>query len=97
MLKFVETDEGVLLEYAIRELQSVQSSEEEKEKEMRYVGSLVCPRQYGGREIKLNVVQSIFLSLSIWCDSKLQDYHQHFSQVCYYYMLTLKNFLFFQN
>ncbi|KAL5748684.1 hypothetical protein ACOSP7_025728 [Xanthoceras sorbifolium] len=78
--QFVETAEGMLLEYAVRELLKVQSSEEDDGKEGQYMNSLICSRQYGGREVKLNVVQAIFLSISIWCDSKLQDYHQHFNQ-----------------
>ncbi|TXG50964.1 hypothetical protein EZV62_023488 [Acer yangbiense] len=78
--QFVETAEGMLLEYAVLELQKVQSSEEDDGKEGQYMDSLICSRQYGGREVKLSMVQAIFLSISIWCDSKLQDYHQHFNQ-----------------
>ncbi|XP_020539590.1 protein unc-13 homolog isoform X2 [Jatropha curcas] len=79
--QFVESDGGVLLENAVLELQKVSSAEEADGKEKQYMNSLVCSRQYDGHELKLNLVQGVFVSISIWCDNTLQDYHLHFSQL----------------
>lgn len=79
-LKFVETDEAKLLEYAILELQKVASGEDD-DKERIYMDSLACLRQDGGNEVKLSLIRAIFFSISSWCVGKLQDYHLHFSQV----------------
>lgn len=83
-MKYVGTDEAVLLEYALLELQKVLSAEKGGVEEEHYMDSLVCSRQCNGNEIKLNLVQAIFFSISSWCDSKLQDYHLHYSQVNIY-------------
>lgn len=80
-LKFVATGEGMLVEHAVIQLQKISTAEEYDEKEGQYMNSLVCSRQCNDREVKLSLVQAIFLSLSIWCDNKLQDYHLHFNQV----------------
>ncbi|KAJ9173562.1 hypothetical protein P3X46_016684 [Hevea brasiliensis] len=89
--QFVETDEGLLLENAVIELQKVQTAEEADRKEEQYMNSLVCSRQYDGQELELNLVQAISVSISIWCDSALQDYHLHFSQKpsCFRTMMAL--------
>lgn len=79
-LKFVETDEAKLLEYAILELQKVASGEDD-DKERIYMDSLACLRQDSGNEVKLSLIRAIFFSISSWCVGKLQDYHLHFSQV----------------
>ncbi|KAK9277789.1 hypothetical protein L1049_007336 [Liquidambar formosana] len=78
--KFVRTDEAMLLEYAILEVQKVLSAEDNDGNEGLYISSLVCSRLCNGIEIKLSLLQAIFFSMSVWCDSKLQDYHLHFSQ-----------------
>ncbi|XP_031251761.1 protein unc-13 homolog [Pistacia vera] len=77
--QFVATGEGMLVEHAVIQLQKV-STAEEYDKEGQYMNSLVCSRQCNDREVKLSLVQAIFLSISIWCDNKLQDYHLHFNQ-----------------
>ncbi|KAL6556752.1 hypothetical protein OROHE_006628 [Orobanche hederae] len=76
--QFVATEEAVLLDYAVREVEKVLSSEGYNDNEMAYVKSLTCSRS--GNANRLNLLQSIFLSVGSWCDSKLQDYHLHFSQ-----------------
>ncbi|XP_044485853.1 protein unc-13 homolog isoform X2 [Mangifera indica] len=78
--QFVATGEGMLVEHAVIQLQKISTAEEYDEKEGQYMNSLVCSRQCNDREVKLSLVQAIFLSLSIWCDNKLQDYHLHFNQ-----------------
>ncbi|KAL6986195.1 hypothetical protein U1Q18_019563 [Sarracenia purpurea var. burkii] len=78
--QFVGTDEEVLLDCAILEVQKVLSANNNDEKEERYMNSLICSTVCNGRVIKLNLSQALFLSMSIWCDSKLQDYHLHFCQ-----------------
>ncbi|GKU95314.1 hypothetical protein SLEP1_g8689 [Rubroshorea leprosula] len=78
--QFVSTEEGMLLEHAIRELQCALSPLEVDEKEEQYMNSLVCLREFKGGERKLNLVQGISLSVGTWCDIKLQNYHLHFSQ-----------------
>ena len=79
--QFVGTDEAFLLDYAILEVQKVLSADINSEKEELYMSSLMCSAVWNGRPIKLHLVQAVFLSMSIWCDSKLQDYHLHFHQV----------------
>ncbi|GAV68924.1 DUF810 domain-containing protein [Cephalotus follicularis] len=76
--QFVRTDEGMLLESAVLELQKVLSAEEDDGKEGQYMNSLLCSRKFNDSHIELSLVKAIFLSISIWCDSKLQDYHLHF-------------------
>jgi hypothetical protein len=84
LLKYVGTNEAILLEYALLELQKAVSGENADQKEELYMDSLACSRQFNGSEIKLSLVQAIFFSISSWCEDKLQDYHLHFSQVnCY--------------
>ena len=84
-MKFVETDEAKLLEYAMLELQKVVSAEDD-DKERIYIDSLACLKQRGRNEVKLGLIQAIFFSISTWCIGKLQDYHLHFSQVKFYYL-----------
>lgn len=50
------------------------------EKEDNYISSLLCSCICGDKESHLGLLEAIFFSISIWCDSKLQDYHLHFSQ-----------------
>lgn len=89
--QFIGTDETMLLENAIAEVQKVLSAEENDEKEELYLNSLVCSRLCNGIEVKLSLVQAIFFSMSIWCDSKLKDYHLHFSKklACFRMVMTL--------
>ncbi|KAG8374878.1 hypothetical protein BUALT_Bualt10G0041300 [Buddleja alternifolia] len=78
--QFVANKEAILLDYAIHEVQKVLSAEVCDDKEVAYIKSLTCSAIGNGCEIRLDLLQSIFLSISSWCDSKLQDYHLHFSQ-----------------
>ncbi|VVA30182.1 PREDICTED: LOC109707713 isoform [Prunus dulcis] len=78
--QFVATDEPVLLEYATLELQKIISAEDDDEKLRLYMNSLLCSRQCNGSEIKLSLVEAVFYLISIWSESKLEDYHLHFSQ-----------------
>lgn len=80
MLKFAGTGEAMLLEYAMLELQKVISADDD-ENERLHIDKLVCSREIHGTDTKLSLLEAIFISVSIWCDSKLQDYHLHFSQV----------------
>lgn len=81
LLKFVGTDEGTLLEHAVIQLQRVVSTEEDDWNEGQYMDSIICLKESNGSQTKLNLVQAIFLYIGTWCDSKLQDYHLHFSAV----------------
>lgn len=81
------TDEATLLEYALLEVQRVLNIRDIDGKEEQYVNSLVCSRVFRGKEIKLNLVEAVFFSMSIWCDSKLLDYHLYFSKVNSFYFL----------
>ncbi|KAL3647194.1 hypothetical protein CASFOL_008162 [Castilleja foliolosa] len=76
--QFVATEEAILLDYAVCEVEKVLSAEGYMDNEMAYMTSLACSTS--GNANKLNLMQSIFLSISSWCDNKLQDYHLHFSQ-----------------
>ncbi|KAF8379444.1 hypothetical protein HHK36_028880 [Tetracentron sinense] len=79
--QFVETDEEMLLEYAILEVRKVLPNKDAEGKEEAYMNNLVCSIGTNGSKIKLSLVYAVFFSMSIWCDSKLQDYHLHFSKV----------------
>ncbi|XP_010529550.1 PREDICTED: uncharacterized protein LOC104806377 isoform X2 [Tarenaya hassleriana] len=78
--QFVCTGEPALLDNAARELQKVTSVEEDNTKEELYLSHLVCSRQINGSERSLSLLKAILLSVSVWCDDKLQDYHLHFGQ-----------------
>ncbi|KAL8543750.1 hypothetical protein ACS0TY_004350 [Phlomoides rotata] len=78
--QFVATEEAVLLDYAIREVEHVLTAEVYDDKELAYIKSLTCSNFGNGCESRMNLLQSIFLSISSWCDSKMQDYHLYFSQ-----------------
>ncbi|KAL2544069.1 hypothetical protein Fot_13302 [Forsythia ovata] len=89
--QFVATEEVTLLDYAILEVEKVLSAEDSDEKEVAYMTSLLCFTGRNECEIRLNLLQSIFLSISSWCDSKLRDYHLHFSQkpLCFERVMTM--------
>ncbi|PKI41406.1 hypothetical protein CRG98_038178 [Punica granatum] len=76
--QFLATQEPSLLEYVIFKLERVLSDEGGDQNEDPYVNALKCSWQCNGTERNLSLVEAIFHSISIWCDSKLQDYHQHF-------------------
>ncbi|XAR70329.1 hypothetical protein NMG60_11027149 [Bertholletia excelsa] len=78
--QFVRMDEAVLLDYAILEVQKVLSAETDNEKEEMYMNALVCSIICNGKETKSSLIQAIFFSMSMWCESRLQDYHLHFCQ-----------------
>lgn len=92
LLKFVGTGEGMLLEYAVQELEKVSATEEDDGKEGQYMNSLGCLRKCNDREEKLSLVQAIFISISIWCDGKLQDYHLQFKKVIAAFNVLLYSF-----
>lgn len=92
ILKFVRTGGSVLLENAVLHLQKVLSTEEDDGKE-QYMNSLVCTKHCNSSHLKLHLLQSIFVSISMWCDYKLQDYHSHFSQVSCKPSVTLLSIL----
>ncbi|XP_004300761.1 PREDICTED: uncharacterized protein LOC101300350 [Fragaria vesca subsp. vesca] len=78
--QFIGTDEALLLENATVELQELISTKVDDENVRLYMNSLLCSIHYNAVEIKLSLVDAVFYSLSIWCESKLQDYHLHFTQ-----------------
>lgn len=86
--QFVRTGGSVLVENAVLHLQKVLSTEEDDRKE-QYMNSLVCTKQCNGSHLKLHLLQSIFVSISMWCDYKLQDYHSHFSQKPYNFRMII--------
>ncbi|XP_061955444.1 protein unc-13 homolog isoform X4 [Populus nigra] len=86
--QFVRTGGSALLENAVLHLQKVLSTEEDDRKE-QYMNSLVCTKQCNGSHLKLHLLQSIFVSISMWCDYKLQDYHSHFSQKPYNFRMII--------
>ncbi|PIA35780.1 hypothetical protein AQUCO_03500267v1 [Aquilegia coerulea] len=77
--KFVETGETKLLDNAILEIQKVQLRSEDQKQEA-YMSSLVCSIGINGKKVSVSLMDAIFLSINIWCERKLQDYHKHFSQ-----------------
>lgn len=77
------TQETSLLECLIFKLERVLSAEGGDQMEDPYINALKCSWWCNGTERNLSLVQAIFHSISIWCDSKLQDYHLHFSKVAF--------------
>ncbi|KAL8106727.1 hypothetical protein AgCh_023473 [Apium graveolens] len=78
--QFVLTEEEMLLDHAIIEVQKLLSTESSKGKDEEYINSLICYPECDDSEPEMNLVQAILWSMSYWCGSKLQDYHLHFSQ-----------------
>lgn len=78
--QFLGTDDPTLLEFAILQVQKALAVQMNDEKEDNYISSLLCSCICGDKESHLGLLEAIFFSISIWCDSKLQDYHLHFSQ-----------------
>ncbi|XP_031097776.1 protein unc-13 homolog isoform X1 [Ipomoea triloba] len=78
--QFVGTEEAVLLDYLILEMRKVLSAEDEDQKEENYIESLLCFTTCDGCQTRSNLIQSTIFSISLWCDSKLQDYHLHFTK-----------------
>lgn len=90
--KFVLTEEESLLDHAILEVKKLLSAEINKGKDEEYLNSLICSTDCNGNKKELSLVQAIFWSMSFWCDSKLQDYHLHFSQVISLDCVTSRRF-----
>ncbi|XP_043689264.1 protein unc-13 homolog isoform X2 [Telopea speciosissima] len=88
--KFVETGEIQLLQYATSEIQKVLSIEDDR-KEGAYLDSLLSSIVINSRKLDLSLLDAVFVSISIWCDKKLQDYHLHFSEkpICFGRVVTL--------
>ncbi|XP_073055673.1 protein unc-13 homolog isoform X1 [Primulina eburnea] len=78
--QFVATEDMALLDYSLCEVDKVLSAEMCDDREVAYTNSLTSFTFSNGHEMRLSLMQSIFLSISSWCDSKLQDYHLHFSK-----------------
>ncbi|KAL1547598.1 protein unc-13 isoform X2 [Salvia divinorum] len=78
--QFVTTEEAILWDHAIREVKHALSADVKDDKEVAYMRSLACPNVGIECETRFDLLQSIFFSISLWCDSKLQDYHLYFSQ-----------------
>ncbi|XP_058104836.1 protein unc-13 homolog isoform X2 [Magnolia sinica] len=78
--QFLGTGEAMLLEHSIAEMQKVVLSEDGDGNEGSYLNSLICSVGVNGNETKLSLIHAVFLSMRIWCDSQLRDYHLHFSK-----------------
>lgn len=75
------TEEAILLDHAIHEVEHAVSAKVYDDNEVAYMRSLTCSTGGTGTATGLDLLQSIFYSISLWCDSKLQDYHLYFIQV----------------
>ncbi|KAI3501237.1 hypothetical protein L1887_29101 [Cichorium endivia] len=75
--QFLETKEMPLLDQANIQVQQVLSNNYKDENEEQ---NLMCTIDNNGIETKCSLVKSIFFSINIWCDSRLHDYHLHFSE-----------------
>ncbi|KAL1834842.1 hypothetical protein ACET3Z_004493 [Daucus carota] len=78
--QFVLTEEEMLLDHAIIEVQKLLSAESSRGKDEEYINSLVCYIECDDSKSEMSLVQAILWSITYWCDSKLQDYHLHFSE-----------------
>ena len=94
-MKFVLTEEEMLLDHAIIEVQKLLSAESSRGKDEEYINSLVCYIECDDSKSEMSLVQAILWSITYWCDSKLQDYHLHFSEVASLSVLFLKPYLVF--
>ncbi|KAL2902508.1 Protein unc-13-like protein [Bienertia sinuspersici] len=74
--QFVQTDKEDLLEYATIQLQKILSDESLYERGE----CMLCTIEWRESEVRLNLVPAVLLSMNIWCNGKLQDYHRHFIQ-----------------
>jgi len=77
VLKYVQTDVEVLLEYTAIQVQKVL----EEKSLYETVKGLICTIEWKGNVFQLNLVPAILLCMRIWCDRVLQDYHRCFAQV----------------
>ncbi|RAL44398.1 hypothetical protein DM860_011675 [Cuscuta australis] len=78
--QFVATNEAVLLDYSIHAMRNVLSAQDDDHMEDNYIQSLLCFTTWKGCPTRLSYLQSVILSISMWCDNKLQDYHLHFTE-----------------
>ncbi|PWA69505.1 hypothetical protein CTI12_AA296270 [Artemisia annua] len=78
--QFVETKEMPLLDQANLQVQKVLSTNYKEGNEEQFTYTIMCTNTENGTEIKLSLVQAIFRSINLWCDTRLQDYHLHFSE-----------------
>ncbi|XP_048501094.1 protein unc-13 homolog isoform X2 [Beta vulgaris subsp. vulgaris] len=74
--QFVQTDKEDLLEYTTTQVQNILGAESLYEG----VECFFCTIEWQESVFRLNLVQAILLSMHIWCEGKLQDYHGHFNQ-----------------
>ncbi|KMT12138.1 hypothetical protein BVRB_5g100900 [Beta vulgaris subsp. vulgaris] len=74
--QFVQTDKEDLLEYTTTQVQNILGAESLYEE----VECFFCTIEWQESVFRLNLVQAILLSMHIWCEGKLQDYHRHFNQ-----------------
>lgn len=75
------TEEETLLDHAIHEVEHAISAKVYDDKEVAYMRSLTCSTSGTESATGLDLLQSIFYSISLWCDSKLQDYHLYFQVI----------------
>ncbi|KAD5316789.1 hypothetical protein E3N88_16735 [Mikania micrantha] len=81
--QFIETEELQLLDQANLQVQKVLSESSDNYKEgttEQCTDNLECIIANKVTETRLSLVQAIFQSINFWCDSRLQDYHLHFSE-----------------
>ncbi|KNA18539.1 hypothetical protein SOVF_069820 isoform A [Spinacia oleracea] len=74
--QFVQTEREDLLEYTTIQMKNILADES------LYEGGegLLCTIEWRETVVRLNLVPAVLLSMHIWCNGKLQDYHRHFSQ-----------------
>lgn len=84
--KFVETEELELLYQANLQVQKVLSDYKEETEEQR-TDTLMCKILDNVTEIRLSLAHAVFRAINLWCDSKLQDYHLHFSEVVFCFLI----------
>ncbi|KAK9716523.1 hypothetical protein RND81_06G239200 [Saponaria officinalis] len=72
--QFVQTDVDALLENTTVQLQKVLNVESLKEG----APCFLCTIEWRGSLLQLNLVPAVLISIRVWCDGKLQDYHKHF-------------------
>ncbi|KAI3693593.1 hypothetical protein L1987_76540 [Smallanthus sonchifolius] len=77
--QFIETEELQLLDQANLQVQKV-LSDNYKGTDEQCTDNLMCTVADNVTETRLSLVQAIFRAINLWCDSRLQDYHLHFTE-----------------
>jgi len=90
-IQFAQTGEILLLKHASLQIQKLLLHHNIEEIEL-YTNSFVCSEDACGGDRALSLVDSALLKINIWCRRQLENYHTHFSKVCWLTLLATIHF-----